>query len=139
MTKRKSVLQPCPFCGADAETPFNDFVRVRELYDPTVYVDGAICGSTAGVVICQRCSAMVIAETKEKAIKAWNRRMPKLDIMRCPRCGCALRPPLYCENFGYQVRCLCGAEGVYAKTPQKAAQEWNDGVERYYKALEKQK
>lgn len=60
-------LKPCPFCGSEAEP-----VKAHTSY------------KTPYVIVCKACGASVgnFAETKEKAIEAWNRREPIDKIVK---------------------------------------------------------
>ena len=58
-------LKPCPFCGGEAEF-FSDVTFTAET--------GEQIGEIKWFAWCTECSALVSADTKEKAIEAWNRR-----------------------------------------------------------------
>lgn len=68
----ESILAPCPFCGAHAET---DFIPEHSSYAIECYSVG--------------CAARIICESPEEAIAAWNRRaVPAgdyLDGVNIPR------------------------------------------------------
>jgi Lar family restriction alleviation protein len=61
-------LKSCPFCGNDLNTQDHMdtiYPRDREM--------------TLWQVVCQRCSATMLGESKEHAIDSWNQREPELD------------------------------------------------------------
>lgn len=62
------ILKDCPFCGNDLNT---------QDHMDTVYPQDR--EMTLWQVVCQRCSATMLGESKEEAIDSWNKREPELD------------------------------------------------------------
>lgn len=70
MKRRKSILKPCPFCGADETSEGQPEIIRRRLPDPHEYVyDYA--------VRCQRCGVQTdwYPDEDDDAVEAWNTRV----------------------------------------------------------------